>query len=118
MQTIQLQPIRSQTVSVQLAGQPCQIAIFAKESLFDPIYAPSGSTTVFCTLSLNNAVVIASVPCWQANRIVRDVYLGFAGDLAIYDTQGGADPEWTGLGSRWVLVYLSVADLAAAGVTG
>jgi hypothetical protein len=36
---------------------------------------------------------------------VRDEYLGFIGDLAFFDTQGMTDPDWTGLGSRYILGY-------------
>ena len=48
----------------------------------------------------------------KRNRIVRDTYLGFLGDLAFFDLQGEDDPYYTGLGDRWVLGYLTTADLA------
>lgn len=48
-------------------------------------------------------------------------YLGFQGDLVFIDTQASAlvpteDPQAAGLGTRWQLLYFSVADLQAAGL--
>ena len=51
--------------------------------------------------------------CEDRNRIVRDLYLGFVGDLCFMDTQGTTDPVSPGLGLRYVLVYLDAFDLAA-----
>jgi hypothetical protein len=106
MQTVPILPTANQVVSVTLAGQPCQLQIAQK------------STGLFITVSVNNAPIISGVICQDRNRVVRDVYLGFAGDLAFVDTQGAADPYYTGLGSRWQLRYYSVADLTALGLVG
>jgi hypothetical protein len=43
--------------------------------------------------------------------MVRETYLGFIGDLSFTDTQGTSDPVYTGLGSRFVLLYLEASDL-------
>ncbi len=58
---------------------------------------------------------MASAICENGNRLVRDAYLGFSGDLAVVDTQGASDPVYTGLGTRYQMVYLAPADLAALG---
>ena len=54
----------------------------------------------------------------HANLIIRSAYLGFVGDLMVCDTQGSADPDCTGLGTRWLLIYVKAADLSAAGLAG
>ena len=105
MQTVPLQPIANQTLQVQLNGQACTIAVFQ--------YAYG----LFVTLSVGGALVVASVLAQNLNRIVRDAYLGFSGDLTFVDTQGAADPLYTGLGTRWQLVYLAPVDLAALGLS-
>lgn len=101
MQTIPIADVSSQTLSVQLGGQSCSISIYLK------------STGLFCNLSVANALIIGGVICQNVNRIVRDAYLGFVGDLVFVDTQGIADPTSPGLGSRYFLVYLEAADIAA-----
>lgn len=58
-------------------------------------------------------LIIAGVICQDRNRIVRDLYLGFIGDLCFIDIQGTSDPIYTGLGDRYVLCYLDSFDLPA-----
>jgi hypothetical protein len=89
----------SQTLTVQLAGQPTQLNIYQK------------STGLFCDVYVNDSLIIGGVLCLDANRLVRSQYLGFIGDLAFYDMHGAEDPLAAGLGIRWILVYLEAADL-------
>ena len=98
MLVIPLQPVPSQVVSVTLAGQACTIAVRQL------------STGLYADLSVNNALIIGGVLCLDANLIVRSVYLGFVGDLAFVDTQGSNDPDYTGLGSRYILGYFAPSE--------
>lgn len=100
MLVVPLVSVPSQTLTIQLANQPCTINVYQR------------STGVFIDLFVNDAPIITSVICQDRNRIVRDEYLGFLGDLAFFDLQGEDDPYYTGLGTRWVLGYLTTADLA------
>jgi len=97
---IPLAPIPSQTLDVQLAGQDSRINVYEK------------STGIYLDLWVADALIIAGVLCLDRNRLVRDAYLGFAGDLAFTDTAGTSDPETAGLGSRYMLTYLEPADIA------
>lgn len=99
MLIVPLQPVPSQIVSVLLANQPCQIEVMQK------------STGMFLNLSVNNSLIIGGVICENLNRIVRNAYLGFIGDLAFIDNEGTSDPDYTGLGSRFDLAYLEAAEL-------
>ena len=102
MQTIPLQPIPNQTLQVSVGGQPC---------IIDVVQLAYG---MFITVHIGNSLVVASVICENLNRIVRDAYLGFIGDFVFMDTQGGnnpQDPVFTGLGSRYQLLYLAPSDL-------
>ncbi len=48
---------------------------------------------VFLDLYLNETnLIIGGVPCLNDVRIVRNVYLGFIGDLSVIDTEGNEDP--------------------------
>ena len=104
MQIIPLQSVPSQTLTVSLANQTCQIAVYQT------------ATGVYLNLSVNNALVIGGVICRNLDRIVRNVYLGFIGDLAFNDNEGADDPVYTGLGARFSLCYLEDADLLAEDV--
>lgn len=103
MQIVPLAPIPNQTLTITLAGQNCQIDVYQQEF------------GLFLDLYVNNALVIGGVICENLNRIVRSLYLGFQGDLAFIDGEGTDDPVYTGLGGRFSLAYLSVADLHGLG---
>lgn len=100
MQIIPIQAVPSQTLQIVLNGQPTQIYIYQK------------TYGVFIDISLNNEIIIAGVLCENDHLIIRNTYLGYAGDFIFDDTQGSDDPTYTGLGTRFVLYYLSPADLA------
>lgn len=75
---------------------------------------------LFMDLQSNGQEVVGYVICENLNLIVRDSYLGFQGDFVFLDNFGNAgrppqDPEYTGLGARFSLVYLSPDDLASLG---
>jgi hypothetical protein len=106
MQLVPTQPIPNQTFNVQLGGQACVI------NCYQLAYG------LFVDLYVGNSLIVAGVIALNLNRIVRSLYLGFVGDLVFYDTQGAqnpSDPIFTGLGSRFQLIYLTPSDLAGAG---
>ena len=103
MQNIPVQPVASQTLTVLLDGQQVQISL------------RQVSTGLYIDLQSNGQEIVGLVICQNLNRVVRNRYFGFVGDLVFLDTTGaGQDPYYSGLGSRWVLVYLEEADLPAA----
>ncbi len=105
MQIIPVQNVPSQTLQVNLAGQSTQLNIYTLDS------------GLYMDVLVNGAVIISGVICQNWNRIVRNSYLGFVGDLAWNDNQGTRDPVYPGLGARFTLWYLPVADLSTMGVT-
>lgn len=84
----------SQRLSILLDGQNCQISIEQKGDF------------MYLSLSVNNSPVINSIICRDRIRLVPYAYLPFVGNLAFIDTQGTDDPNYTGLGERFKLVYL------------
>lgn len=94
MQIVPIQPVPNQAVMVRLEEQNCQINLYQM---------PSG---LFLDLLVSNSPILVGVICENLNAIVRDEYLGFIGDIAFIDQEGNVDPEYTGLGSRFVLAYL------------
>jgi hypothetical protein len=100
-QVIPLAAIPSQTLAILLNNQNCQINVYQE------------TTGLFIDLYVNDTLIIGGVIGENANRIVRSIYLGFSGDLSFYDSQGTDDPVYTGLGTRFFLLYLFPADLPA-----
>jgi hypothetical protein len=102
MLTVPLRALPYQTATVTLGGQACQFNV------------RSSLGVLFMDVYVDNAPVILGVQC--QNRVIRSKHLGFAGDLIFVDTQSpGTDPVWEGLGSRYLLEYLTTDDLAALG---
>lgn len=98
MQIVPTQPLAYQTLQVLLGGQACTIEVYQE------------AYGLFVDLYVNNGLIIAGVIAENLNRIVRNAYLGFLGDLAFIDTQGTSDPVYTGLGGRYLLMYLTETD--------
>lgn len=98
MVIIPLQPVPNQTLNILLGVQPTQINLYTK------------ATGMFIDVLVSDVAIIVGTIVEDRNPVVRSVYLGFIGDLMMFDTQGTDDPSYTGLGSRWVLAYLTSAD--------
>jgi len=99
-QTIPIQAVPNQIVLCVLGGQNCQINIYLrKESIY---------------VDLNSNGVDMYIGCLALNAVPLDAcnsYDGFQGNLYFIDTQGFADPLYTGFNSRWVLVYLTADEV-------
>jgi hypothetical protein len=101
MKIVPLQAVANQTLTIQLDNQNTQLNI--RQTDFG----------MFMDVLVNNNSIIMGVLCQNMNRIVRDLYLGFSGDLLFFDNQGDTDPYYTGLGDRYVLLYVSSDELPA-----
>jgi len=99
MIVVPLQAVASQQINVNLGGQPCAISVYQK------------STGLFLDLSVNGSPIVTGRICQNQNLLVRDAYLGFVGDLAFGDVIGTSDPDYTGIGVRFYLFYISPGDL-------
>lgn len=91
--TIPIQAVPAQQFDIVLNQQPCTIKIYQK---FNGLYLD---------LRVKGEPLITGVLCRDRSRIVRSAYLGFVGDLYFVDQQGESDPQHTGLGERWLLMY-------------
>lgn len=94
-----MQSVPSQSFQVTLDEQNCTLSVYQK------------STGVYIDIYLENTLLLAGIVGQHGNRIIRDAYYGFLGDLIFWDTQGTSDPSYTGLGSRWILIYLLPSEL-------
>jgi len=98
MQIVPIRALPSQQVQCQLNGQAVTLNIFQQAfGLYVDVYVGAQA-------------IIQGVIGENLNRIVRSAYLGFSGDFVFFDTQGTDDPVYTGLGSRFLLVYLAPGE--------
>lgn len=122
MQIVPLAAVPSQTFAAVLGGQAVQFALYllgagAAAALYLDVIA--NGNTIF---TAREARAYGGIPSTAAPFMLSGRrYLGFEGDLVFIDTQAGPtvpteDPEPSGLGTRWQLMYFSEADLAAAGL--
>lgn len=100
MKVVPIQPVPSQTVKVILGNQNVQITLrHQSQGMFVDVIS-DGVTLTSATIARD------AVPLMP-----RD-YLSFAGNLIFVDTQGADDPVYTGLGSRFQLVYFTAEEYA------
>jgi len=92
-QIVPLAPIPAQDCKIVLGGQNCHITVYQKpEGLFVNIVA-DGIDIALAVIARDTVTLIARG------------YAGFIGSLFFIDTLGTSDPDYTGLGSRYQLVY-------------
>ena len=106
MELVPTNPVPAQTFTVILANQQVQITLRQL------------NTGLYMDLQSNGQEVVGLVICEVGNRIVRNSYFGFKGDLAFMcdDILGPlSDPFYTGLGTKYLLYYLSEDDLLVVG---
>lgn len=102
MIVIPLQPIPAQTFNITLNGQACTISLYQKGDFFFMDLSVNGAPVRQCQVMLNSV--------W----FVRYVYLGFVGDLVMFDTQGtSVSATYDGLGTRYQLYYVTPDEIAA-----
>lgn len=95
MLIVPLEAVPSQTVNVTLANQQAKITV----------------RTIGTKLYFSLDGVITNRICRDRVRMLVDAqYRGFVGEFEFRDTQGGNDPVYTGLGSRYFLVYLNAGE--------
>lgn len=114
MLVVPLQPVPAQQLSTNLNGQVVGLSIY---QLGIP---PVGD--LYCDVTLDGSPIINCRRCRAYSGSATEAmpfmlldaqYWGFEGDLIFVDTQGDADPVYSGLGSRWQLVYYDPSDIAA-----
>jgi hypothetical protein len=85
----------SQTLSITLGGQRCEIEVTQK-------FAGG----VFLSLTVNGVNAVNSALCRDRVSIIRQSYRAFVGRLVFIDTQGFSDPDYSGFAERYKLAYL------------
>lgn len=91
--TIPLVATPSQTLNVQLGDQSCRIDVRQRR------------TGLFVDLYVRDVAIFQGVKALDRCKLVREGYLDFTGELFFTDTHGNDDPDYTGLGDRFLLIW-------------
>lgn len=91
--TIPLQAVPDQQFDIVLNKQPCTVRLYQRRGL------------VFLDLWLRGQQCLMGVLCRDRAYLIDNAYLGFVGNLFFVDQSGEQDPQYGGLGSRWILMY-------------
>lgn len=78
------------------------------------IYQSGGK--IYADVTVDTSPVVTGVLCHNLDPIICRQYVGFLGNLVFVDTEGAADPEFSGIGARWQLVYMTETELVQYGV--
>lgn len=100
---IPLSASASQTLSVVLGGQACEIAL------------RQNGANMYFDLTANGRSVVRTRIVRNKQLLLLDAkYRKFVGDFIFVDTLGDTQPEYSKLGTRYVLYYLSPGDVPGA----
>lgn len=91
---IQTQTIPNQQIATVLNGQACGITL---RQLSDD--------KQYFSLTVNGVKMCDNVLIQHNTPLVNMAYTSFTGDFIVLDTQGDLPPDYTGWGTRWVLLY-------------
>lgn len=97
--TIPLDPVPSQSFQIVLDNQDCEIDLLFRGNNF------------FVNLIVDGTIVQQGAIVHDAVSIITRPNNIFSGAIAVIDTQGDDDPLYSGLGTRWQMVYFSTDDL-------
>lgn len=102
MQTITLQAIKAQEMTVRLGDQTVTLRIYQR------------TTGLFADIGIDDVWIAQGVACLNGNKLVRYPYLGFSGELFFADIKGSNDPTYDGLGERYLLFYATAEEMSTA----
>lgn len=113
MLTIPLAAVASQTLQFVAAGQNCQMSVYTNDGYdYSDLTLSTPQAYIAIDFAYNGIQVTSTQNCLNLARLLKNrQYLGFVGDFMFVDTQGSDDPQFAGLGLRWVLLYLEASDL-------
>jgi len=116
MLLIPLSAVPSQQLTASLNNQSVTISVYQR--------GMPPNANLYCDVSADGVPLVNCRACRAYSGSTDEAppflllnarYWGFAGDFIFIDTQDDEDPQYTGLGARWQLLYFTPADLAAIG---
>lgn len=95
-----------QNIPVTAAANQSLSAVLDNQACLLGLRTLNGS--LYISVSIAGAPVISTRICRDRQRIlVNAQYRGMRGELIFIDTQGSSDPAFSGLGTRFLLLYVT-----------
>lgn len=91
--TIDLAATASQTVTTTLSGKTVRL------------WVRQLSTGLYVDIWVEETPFLMGILCLAGTPLIRNPASVLPVELVFLDTQGSEDPDYTGLGTRWVLAY-------------
>lgn len=101
METIPVSALANQSFQLILGDQDCSFRLYTRPE------RAGGSLRLYMDLYVNEQPVFYGALCKDGVLLPLADYMAFEGGLLFTDLEGDADPEYTGLGTRWSLLYLT-----------
>lgn len=103
---------------VPLIATPNQVEVVPLDDNSVQLTVNQRANGLYIDVFMNGQPIALGVLCENRNRIVRNAYFGFPGDFFFDDSQAapgaeGADPDYTGLGGRFQLIYIEQSEIEA-----
>lgn len=92
---VPISAVPAQMFKITLAAQTLQITLRQR------------ATGLYADIWCAGTRVLSGVLCQDRTWLARNAATGLPGDLAFMDTQGTQNPQSTGLGTRYVLLWRS-----------
>lgn len=100
-----LTPDRTLMEIATVAGRARQLLTLPLGTAIATISLSQLGTGLYADIGIDGTLIAAGILALDGVPLLNNPYLGFPGDIAIFDTQGNDDPDYTGLGSRFQLLW-------------
>lgn len=107
METIPVSAIANQSFQVVLGDQDCSFRLYTRPE------RAGGPLRLYMDLYVGETAIFYGALCKDGVLLPLSGYMAFEGGLLFVDMEGSDDPEYTGLGDRWNLLYLTQTEADA-----
>lgn len=91
--------------TIPLTANPSQTLDIVLSEQFVSLVLQTRQDNLFIDVYLDGVAIVRGRICRDRQKIVNEEYRGFSGELFFMDTAGGSDPIYSGIGSRYLLIY-------------
>ena len=107
MENIPVSAIANQSFQIILGDQDCSFRLYTRPE------RAGGPLRLYMDLYVGEATIFYGALCKDGVLLPLSDYMPFEGGLLFVDLEGSDDPEYTGLGTRWSLLYLTQEEADA-----